>query len=279
MTIKDIIKLYRKQLDFLDIELILSYSLKKTREFVLTYPEFFITKNKNSLIMKLIKRRIAHEPIAYIVKHKEFYGLDFIVNKTLIPRPETELLVEEIMKNNPKNKTIVDVGTGSGNIIITLAKKIKNKNNYIGIDISKKALVIARLNAKRIKVEKKIKFFQGNLLEPLLNKFKNKELIIIANLPYLSKKIYSSVSNDIKKYEPKSALYSRENGLSHYKKIIKQIIEIREKHKPISLNCLLEFSPEQKEKLEKLAKNAFPEAKIIFTKDFSGRWRICKIYL
>lgn len=230
----------------LDAEILLSHVLKKSREFILTYPEKKLSDKQIAKFNDFTKKRLQYEPIAYITSQREFYGLDFKVNKhTLIPRPETEILVENILKMNPKNKTIFDLGTGSGNIIISLAKNLKNKNNYFGVDISLKALAVAKHNAKKNKVEKKIKFIKSDLLNYfiknnlIIKKFNN--LIIIANLPYLSKKIYSSCTNNVKKFEPKSALLSGIDGLDHYEKLFQQL-------KKISLiidNCLLilEISP------------------------------------
>ena len=300
MTIGDIIKLYKGKLDHLDTELILAYSLKKTREFILTHPEKTVTFKQQPVINKNIKRRMRHEPISYITGHKEFYGLDFIVNKnTLVPRPETELLVElaldesKVKGQGPKVR-IVDIGTGSGNIIISIVKALESTKqklqtmNYLGIDISKEALKIAKKNAKIHGVDKKIKFLHGNLLYPLLKTNKltklirqpaDYKLIIVANLPYLSKEIYSSAPNDVKKYEPKSALYSANNGLSHYNRLLEQLKKIHDTYYLIHTTCILEFSPEQKQPLTKLIRDILPNAKTFFIKDLSGRWRICKINL
>lgn len=287
MTIGEIIKLYNRKLDHLDIELVLAYSLKKTREFILTHLDEIITKKQETIIKNNIARRLKAEPIAYITGHKEFYGLDFAVNKyTLIPRPETELLVEETLKLNPENNVIADIGTGSGNIIISLAKNISSKNIYIGIDTSKEVLKIARINSKKHKTDKKINFFHGNLLSPLLKATKliklipqstDCKLIVVANLPYLSKKIYSSAPIDVKKYEPKSALYSSKAGLAHYKKLLEQLKKIHYTFCAIHSTCILEISPEQKQPLTKLIGDILPSAKFIFMKDLAGRWRVCKI--
>lgn len=253
----------------LDIELLISHAIKKAREFVLAHPEFEISNTQAIKIEELIKRRLKHEPIAYILGEKEFYGLDFKVNEhTLIPRPETELIIEKVLALNPKNSNIVDIGTGSGNIIIALAKNLQAKNKFFGIDISSKALQIAKQNAKTNKVEKKIKFLKGNLLQPLTkNKIEN--AIIIANLPYLSKKIYDATMPDVKKFEPKSALYSAEEGLAHYRKLFSQI--------KFPAKIFIEFSPEQKSSLSKLAKELFPKAKLNFHKDLAQKWRILEI--
>jgi len=241
-----------------------------------------------------IARRAKHEPIAYILGHKEFFGLEFRVDEnTLIPRPETELLIEEVLQEfqdtryNPEysgqNTKIIDVGTGSGNIIVSLAKNLESKKiKFVGIDISEKALRIAKQNAKKNKVDKKIKFLKGSLLEPF-KKYSllttHYSLLILANLPYLSKKIYSSTPVDVKKYEPKSALISGTDGLNHYKKLFKQIKKIYVSCFMLNVTCFVEISPEQKPRIQKLIKIQFPEAKIEFKKDLAGKWRLLVIKL
>jgi release factor glutamine methyltransferase len=233
----------------------------------------------------MIAGRLKNEPLAYILSHQGFYGLDFKVSRhTLIPRPETELLVEEIVKTKPKNSIIIDVGTGSGNIIISLCKSIENKNTYYGADISPKALQIAKYNAKRHKLNSKIKFIKSDLLNYFLNNLTIKpfnNLIIVANLPYLSEKIYNCVSKDIKKYEPKIALLGGYNGLDCYKKLFKQIKIIKKSCYvlPASpaggrVTCYVEISPEQKPKLEKILKKYFPKSRLKFQKDLAKKWRV-----
>lgn len=248
------------------------------------------------------------EPVAYIVGHKEFYGLDFKVDEnTLIPRPETELLVEKALSSvighpprvdeqsssrveaGRSSVSIIDVGTGSGNIIISIANELKKVIGhrssiigFFGIDISKDALKIAKNNAKTHGVDKKIDFLHGDLLSPIIGNWKleigNSTMIIVANLPYLSKEIFASAPIDVKKYEPKSALYSSKQGLSHYEKLLKQIKKLLFiVH--CSLFVVLELSPEQKTLITKMIKKIFPSAKIEFFKDLAGKWRVCKIIL
>jgi release factor glutamine methyltransferase len=301
MTIKEIVKKYSNKLDRLDLDLILAHSLGKTREFILTYPEIAITKNQETIINKNIKRRISNEPIAYITGHKEFYGLDFLVNaSTLVPRPETELLIELVLseisnfKFQISNYCIVDVGTGSGCIITAIANSMKHgawsmeqkkSTQCYATDINEEALKVAKKNAKLHGVEKKIKFLHGNLLSSFfaeLNKLKAKKLmpeklILVANLPYLSKEIYQSAPVDVKKYEPKTALFSSENGLAHYRELLEQINQNFAPCSMLHVSCFLEISPEQKLPLTKLVKTIFSAAKIEFKKDLAGKWRVCAI--
>lgn len=322
MNISQITKKYFQKIDSLDLELIIAHELQKTREFVLTYPEYEIPKFKIKNLELKIARRRRSEPLAYILGNKEFYGLNFKVTKdTLIPRPETELLVELALCNikqkacNKKQETknpafakatawqskiqntkyqipntlIIDVGTGSGSIIISLAKELEKEKMLhasccmlYGTDISKKALAIARSNARKNKVERKIKFIESDLLTYFLKnnttikQFNN--LIILANLPYLSKEIYARTSREVK-YEPVSALYSKNHGLHHYEKLLSQIKIIQKKCFMLHVTYYMEISPEQKNNLNKIIKKYFPKAKATFHKDLAGKWRICFISL
>ncbi len=289
-TIGDLQKKYFQKLDPLDLELLIAHILKKTREFVLAHPEYKLIRNQKLRIKNYVQRRMNHEPLAYIVGHKEFFGLNFAINKhTLIPRPETEQLVELTIQESRiinKELKIIDVGTGSGCIIVSIAAQLKNQEsriknyNLYATDISNKALEIAKRNAATHNVDKKIKFLRGNLLNPFIQnsklKIKNSTILIVANLPYLSKEIYSATSNDVKNFEPKSALYSSREGLAHYEKLFKQIKSIAANHK-LRTTSYIEISPEQKPLLKKTIPKYFPDAKIKFDKDLSGLWRICKI--
>lgn len=288
-SIQTILNKYSSKLDSLDLELIIAHAINKSREFVLAHPDYGITNNQAAITKKFIKRRMKHEPLAYILGEKEFYGLKFEVNKNvLIPRPETEILIEKVLNyiatiKQSSNLIILDVGTGSGNIIISIALQLKNFkfkiSNFklIGIDISEKALKTAKHNAKINKVNKKIKFIRSNLLEKISNsiikQFSN--LIIVANLPYLSPKIYAATPPDVKKYEPKSALFSSKDGLAHYEKLLKQIKELSVTS--YRLQVFLEISPEQKSKITKIIKKYFPKSPIKFHKDIAGKWRVCEM--
>ncbi|PJA86862.1 MAG: peptide chain release factor N(5)-glutamine methyltransferase [Candidatus Moranbacteria bacterium CG_4_9_14_3_um_filter_42_9] len=288
LTIKDILNIYHSKIDYLDLELLISAIIGKPREFVMSHPEYRINSLKIENLKLKIARRADHEPIAYILGQKEFYGLNFRINKnTLIPRPESELLVERaldllrsMLRSKLRNTIIIDVGTGSGNIIISIAQNLLSGRFY-GIDISENALLVARQNAKLHKVSKRIKFIRGNLLEPLLKTrstgLKDKKIIIVANLPYLAKNIYASASPDIKKYEPRLALLSGKNGLAHYEKLLIQTKKLSVVG--CRLSVFMEISPEQKSALQKMIKSFFSKVKIAFHRDLSDRWRVCQIEL
>lgn len=284
-TIKDTLAKYNDKIDRLDLELLVADAIGKPREFVLAHPEHKLTQSQISNLKSRISRRIKHTPLAYILGHKEFYGLDFKIDKnTLIPRPETELLVEKALQkltttnHKPQTTSIIDIGTGSGNIIIAVAHNTSratgDKITYFGIDLSEKALRIAKQNAKKHQLEKEINFLKGDLLKPILGakscKLKAADYIILANLPYLSKEVYAAAAPNVKKYEPRSALYSPNEGLRHYDRLLKQIKNLAY----LRVICLFEFSPEQKNKISELIKSCFPKAPIKFHKDLAGKWRI-----
>jgi release factor glutamine methyltransferase len=201
----------------LDSELIISNILKKNREEILISSDQKVSKYQISKFNMFIKRRIKKEPVAYIFKKKEFWKDEFFVNKyTLIPRPETELLVEKIVKSNKKlDPLILDIGTGSGCILISLMKEIKSARG-IGIDISKKALLVAKKNAKNILKFKKIKFLNKSINSSFDKKFD----LIVSNPPYITTYQLKNLMEDVKTYEPKIALDGGNDGLDVIKKVI-----------------------------------------------------------
>ena len=259
----------------LEAEILLSHVLKKPQEFILARPECRLTPKQTTNFKLLISGRFKGSPVAYLIGHKEFYGLDFFVNKNvLIPRPETELMVGEALRliaRSTKPATLVDVGTGSGCVAVTLAKLTKQK--FMAIDISPQALAVARRNAKYHKVNKQIKFIQGNLLEPLFNnKFviRNCKLIILANLPYLTP---SQIKNSPSiKREPKLALDAGPDGLKYYRQLFKQIKKLR-----VTGYALCEIGPRQSNAIKKLVKRQLPQVKLQIKKDLAGLNRLAII--
>ena len=201
----------------LDSEILLSKTLNKTREDILINLDQKLN-TKNILAYKeYLLRRSNNEPIAYILGEKEFWGKKFYVNEdTLIPRPETELLVDNILKTHKQKKiSILDIGTGSGCIIISLLSNLKNSNG-IGIDISKNAILTAKRNALKYKLTKRVKF----LNKSFNNIFSKKFDLIVSNPPYIDSKDIKNLSDDIKRYEPRIALDGGNDGLDLIKKVI-----------------------------------------------------------
>jgi release factor glutamine methyltransferase len=201
----------------LDSELLLSKVLDKNREEILINLDEEICQKYFSTYKKLISRRSQNEPVAYILKEKEFWSKNFFVSyDTLIPRPETELMVEKLVKIfNEKKISILDMGTGSGCILISLLSELK-KARGIGIDISKKALIIAKKNIERHKMQSKIKLFNKSLDSKFYKKFD----LIVSNPPYIRSPEIQRLAEDIKKYEPRIALDGGNDGLDLIKKVI-----------------------------------------------------------
>ena len=201
----------------LDSELILSEILKIKREELLIRNEELHSSQVFLDFKKLINRRASREPMAYILEKKGFWKNNFIVDRnTLIPRPETELLIELVSKKF-KNKDIfiLDVGTGSGCIILSLLEELRSIRG-MGIDISKKAIEIAKKNAKMYKNFKRIKFLNRDI-----NQIYNKKFdLIISNPPYISTHQIKNLSEDIKRYEPRIALNGGNDGLDVVRKVI-----------------------------------------------------------
>lgn len=264
---------------FLDAEILLARVIKKEKEFLYIHPEKSLTAQQIKKFKQIINRRKKREPVAYILGYKEFYGLKFQVNKyTLIPRPETEMIVKESLNClDPLSEPalLIDVGTGSGCIPIAIAKNIKKSVKIFATDISAQALKIAKKNAKINKVNKKIKFLNGDLLEPLVEIIKNsvdKNIIITANLPYVPSSLYKSVKPDVKNYEPKLALDGGKDGLKYYRALFKQIKKIQTRLCNFYIIC--EIDPSQKNSITAFAKKHFPDSKIKTKKDLSGLNRL-----
>ena len=212
------LKLNNINTHILDSELLLSYTLNLPREKVLTNLDAKIKKSIFNSFKKLLHRREKKEPIAYILNNKEFWKNNFYINKdVLIPRPETEIIVEEVLKiiKPFSSKSILDVGTGSGCIIISI---IKERLNCLAtaIDISKKALNIARFNAKMHHLINKINFVNIDIDKIQYNKYD----FIISNPPYIKKLNLSKLDESVKFFEPYIALEAGIDGLREIKKII-----------------------------------------------------------
>ena len=207
----------------LDSEILLSKVLNKTRENLLINLEQNIDGKNVKKFEKLILRRSLDEPIAYILKKKEFWSKTFVINNdTLIPRPETELMVEKLVCIYKKKKiNILDIGTGSGCILISLLSELK-QSNCIGIDISKKTIKIAIKNSKKINQKNNIKFLNRSL-----SNFHHKKFdLIVSNPPYIRTRDIKNLDNSIKYYEPKIALDGGNDGLDVIKKVIYKSKEI-----------------------------------------------------
>ena len=222
-----ILKSYNIHSHELDAELILSDIMKVKKE-------FFITNNEASISEKImekyniaIKRRIKREPVAYITGKKEFWSEDFIVNySTLVPRPETELLIYKIISFF-KNKTIniLDIGTGSGCILLSILKEL-DYSRGTGIDISAKAIRMAKINSKNLNLINRSNFKVFDLSKFSIGKYD----LIVSNPPYIPSKDIKNLSKDIINYEPKTAIDGGLDGLDLIKKVIYKSNHLLKKH-------------------------------------------------
>ncbi len=227
----------------------------------INYLEKYLPENK---LKEGIERLQNGEPVQYIIGNVNFYGNEIKVNKNvLIPRFETEELVEYtigyIKKMFKEKINIIDLGTGSGCIAITLKKKINS--NVSAIDISKEALEVAKENAKKNKVE--IDFIQNDMLDNISNKFD----VIISNPPYISKN--EEIQDIVRKNEPSLALYADNEGLYYYEKIIKQA----KKNLKEKFIIAFEIGYMQGDKIKKLAEQNYPKAEVVLKKDLQGKDR------
>lgn len=207
----------------LKARLLLQYILKKPRQHIIVYDNEEISKKEQFEYFVNIEKLTKGIPLQHITHTQEFMKMDFYVNEdVLIPRPDTEILVEEVIKiaNKFQNPIILDLCTGSGAIGISIAKNVKNAKIY-AVDISEKALEIARKNAKKLEVEGQITFIKSDLFEQIKNiKFD----IIVSNPPYIKKEEINYLSEEVQK-EPKIALDGGIDGLEFYRKIVNQGIE------------------------------------------------------
>lgn len=204
----------------LNSELLLAHILNcKRLELYLSF-ERPLQKSEIDIYRELLKRRSSFEPLQYIIGKVEFYGLEFEVNQSvLIPRPETELLVEAIIESVKKDEriNILDIGSGSGNISIALAKNIPSCK-VVGLDISKEAIETSKRNAKLNEVENRLMFMKKNILNGI-DIGKNRFDVVVSNPPYVSVENFANLDPELRLYEPKIALTDESDGLSFYRKI------------------------------------------------------------
>ncbi|MBR6810901.1 peptide chain release factor N(5)-glutamine methyltransferase [Candidatus Saccharibacteria bacterium] len=200
------------QISHLDAELILAHALNKERVFLHAHPDYELTESEQKKAEDYLKRRQNHEPVAYILGSKEFYGREFAVTPdTLIPRPETEAIIDLVKELSLEKPKILDVGTGSGCIAITLKLELP-ESDVIAVDISEKALAVAEKNANNMHAN--LEFKKSDLLKNVDEKFD----IIVANLPYVDKN-WDWLSPELD-FEPETALYSEDFGLKDIKNLI-----------------------------------------------------------
>lgn len=257
-----------------DAQVLLCAVLQKPSAYLFAHANDVIAENQLTLFREFVARREKHEPVALILNTKAFFGRDFIVSPdTLIPRPETELLVETVLPVVADKTLVVDVGTGSGAIGITLAAETSAP--VVAIDVSQGALTVAQQNASTLGVADRISFLAGNLLLPFFPVFANwpanfpvNHLLVCANLPYLTAHQWEALNANVKNFEPKSALVGGYTGLELYDELLMQI-KAKRSVLPEKITLACEIDPAQKEKLPKIIRAHFPTANVIVIDDLA----------
>ena len=233
----------------LDSQILMSEAIKKEKEFIILNFDKEISNKSLEYFDKLIHQRARGEPIAYLVKKKYFWKYQFSVNKdVLIPRPDTEVLIEEVLKltKNKDNLNLLDVGIGSGCILISI---LKDKKNFYGtgIDISKKSLDTCKINGENLGVINRLKLFKSDIDNFHFRKYD----LIISNPPYIEKNKLKYLEKDVIGFEPKQALDGGIEGLSEISKVINRSSELIKKNGFL----ILEIGFNQKWKVKKILEN------------------------
>ena len=232
----------------LDTEILLAKVLRSNRKDLILNNHKDLNDKKFKYFKKLIKERANRKPIAYLLNKKFFWDNEFYVNEdTLIPRPDTELVIEEVLRlsKNKKKLNILDIGVGSGCILLSILKEKKNFNGT-GIDINKKTLDISKINAKKLNLDQRTKFYKSDV-----DKFtQGKYDLIVSNPPYIKSCDLKYLESDVINFEPKLALNGGLDGLSVIRKVIKKSSELIK----INGKLILEIGFDQKNKVIKLLK-------------------------
>jgi release factor glutamine methyltransferase len=262
----------------LDAQVLLSHVTGAARAALLAYPERTLADARATAYAALVARRAAGEPVAYLVGHREFLGLDFLTDaRALIPRPETELLVEAALTEARTRldagayPIAADIGTGSGAIALSLAALEPRLPRVYATDVSLGALALARENAARLGVAERVTFLQGDLLAPLPEPVD----LLLANLPYVAPRDAVTLPPDVRAYEPALALYGGGDGLDHLRRLFAEAPA----HLRPGAVVGLEFGYDQRAAVEALARAAFPGCAVRVGADYAGwdRYAILRI--
>ena len=232
----------------LDSEILMSKAIDKDKKYIFLNLKKKINDEDLAFFKSLIKKRSLREPIAYLINKKLFWNSEFMVTRhTLIPRPDTELIVESALRlTQQKNKiNILDIGIGSGCVILSI---LKERTNFYGtgIDVSKNCLNISKINAIKLNVNSRLKLYKTDVDKFFLGKYD----LIVSNPPYINKHRIKYLESDVRQYEPKIALNGGLDGLSEIRKVIKKSSELIKKNGKF----ILEIGFDQKNKVIKLLK-------------------------
>jgi release factor glutamine methyltransferase len=232
----------------LDVEILLSKLIKKDKKYLILNSKEVLSSKKLDIFKKLIERRKKGEPIAYLINKKEFWKNEFYVNKdVLIPRPDTELLIEKILEIYSKKSQlqILDIGTGSGCILLSLLKE-RNKDYGTGIDISKKSINVSKINAKLLNLTNRARFFHSSIDNFNYGKYD----LIVSNPPYIELLSLKYLEKDVVKFEPKLALNGGLDGFSKIRLVISKANSLIKKNGKL----ILEIGFNQKDRVKEMLK-------------------------
>ena len=233
----------------LDSEILMSKAIDKDRKYLILNMKEFIKKNQFNYFKKLINQRSKGKPIAYIVGKKEFWKYEFNINShVLIPRPDSELIIDQALKvtKNKSKLNILDIGVGSGCILLSILKEQKTFYGT-GIDLSKKCIELSKINATKLKLQNRVKLLKTNV-----DNFKHAKYdLIISNPPYINKLKLKYLDRNVINFEPKLALDGGLDGLSEIRKVVLKSSELIKKNGIF----ILEIAFDQKDKVTKLLRN------------------------
>lgn len=255
----------------LDAQVILAYVLGVDRSWLFAHYDYELMPAEAQRFSELVARRTAAEPVAYIIGKREFYGLELAVDRrVLIPRPETELLVDAVLdhiESRPEpNVTVADVGTGSGAIALAVATNCPEARIY-ATDVSDAALEVARQNVSQWDERRQVVLLRGNLLEPLPEKVD----IIAANLPYIPSAEYNSLQPDVRDYEPQLALEAGPEGLDLFVRLLRQVGD----HLKPGGVVFLEIGHDQGEVMVDIVRHLIPQVRFVTVRqDYHGHDRL-----
>jgi release factor glutamine methyltransferase len=253
----------------LDAELLLAEVLGVNRAAILAHPDRRLKPKELTRYRGLVARRAEREPLAYLLGRREFFGLDFMVDaRALIPRPETELLVERALhlaRRRPAPPRIADVGAGSGAIAVTLAVHLPQASVY-ALDDSAGALAVVAENARRHGVDSRVHCLQGDLLAPLPGAVD----LITANLPYVTTAELETLAPEIQRYEPRAALDGGPDGLA----FIRRLLATAGLHLQPGGAILVEIGASQGPAVVELARQHFPQGRVQLSQDYAGLDRL-----
>ena len=232
----------------LDSEMLLSSSIKRDKKYIILNSKELLSLEQSENFKALIKRRKKGEPIAYLINKKDFWKDEFFVNKdVLIPRPDTELIIEQVLKIFSKDRQlqVLDIGTGSGCILLSI---LKERPNFYGtgMDISKKSINVSKFNAKQLNLTNRVKFFHSSVDNFTIGKYD----IVVSNPPYIELSNLKYLEKDVVNFEPKLALNGGVDGFSKIRKVINKTRALIKKNGKF----ILEIGFNQKNKVKKMLK-------------------------